>query len=44
MERLLDEISFAASDGEAKTVVDAAYVDAHLAEIAGDQDLARYIL
>ena len=44
MERLLDEISFAASDGETKAVVDAAYVDAHLAEIAGDQDLARYIL
>ena len=44
MERLLDEISFAASDGEAKAVVDAAYVDAHLADIAGDQDLSRYIL
>ena len=44
MERLLDEISFAASDGDAKAVVDAAYVDAHLADIARDQDLSRYIL
>ena len=44
MERLLDEISFDASDGERKTVIDAAYVDAHLADIAKDQDLSRYIL
>ena len=44
MERLLDEISFAASEGDAKAVVDAAYVDAHLADIARDQDLSRYIL
>ena len=44
MERLLDEVSFAASDGEAKVVVDAKYVDAHLADIAEDQDLSRYIL
>ena len=44
MERLLDEVSFAASDGEAKVVVDAGYVDAHLADIAKDQDLSRYIL
>ena len=44
MERLLDEISFEASDGEAKTVIDAAYVDQHLADIAKNQDLSRYIL
>ena len=44
MERLLDEISFDASDGERKTVIDAAFVDAHLADIAKDQDLSRYIL
>ena len=44
MERLLDEISFEASDGGTKAIVDAAYVDKHLADIAGDQDLSRYIL
>ena len=44
MERLLDQISFEASDGEAQAVIDAAYVDHHLAEIAKNQDLSRYIL
>ena len=44
MERLLDQISFEASDGESQAVIDAAYVDHHLAEIAKDQDLSRYIL
>jgi len=44
MERLLDQISFEASDGESQAVIDAAYVDHHLAEIAKNQDLSRYIL
>ena len=44
MERLLDEISFEASDGDAAAVIDAAYVDAHLKEIAKNQELSRYIL
>ena len=44
MERLLDRISFEASDGESQAVIDAAYVDHHLAEIAKNQDLSRYIL
>ena len=44
MERLLDEVSFEAGDGRGSTVIDAAYVDAHLADIARDQDLSRYIL
>ena len=44
MERLLDEISFEAGDGKGSTVIDAAYVDGHLADIARDQDLSRYIL
>ncbi len=45
LERLLDEISFAASDhaGERFTI-DAAYVDAHLASLVKDEDLSRYIL
>jgi ATP-dependent HslUV protease ATP-binding subunit HslU len=45
MERLLDDVSYRATDfdGEA-LVVDAAYVDSRLAGIAGDDNLARYIL
>ncbi|MYD99410.1 MAG: ATP-dependent protease ATPase subunit HslU [Gammaproteobacteria bacterium] len=44
MERLLDEVSFEASDAQNATVIDAAYVDEHLADIARNQDLSRYIL
>ena len=45
MERLLESLSFEAPDhsGETRTV-DAAYVDEHLAELAEDEDLSRYIL
>ena len=45
MERLLDELSFHATrhTGESITI-DAAYVDARLKDIAGDENLARYIL
>ena len=43
MERLLDEISFRACEGSPITI-DATYVDDHLADIAKDQDLSRYIL
>ncbi len=45
MERLLDAISYEAPDrsGEAFEI-DAAYVDAHLDELAGNEDLSRYIL
>jgi ATP-dependent HslUV protease ATP-binding subunit HslU len=45
MERLLETISYEASDKAGTTLrVDAAYVDRHVAELARDQDLARYIL
>jgi ATP-dependent HslUV protease ATP-binding subunit HslU len=45
MERLLETISYEASDKAGVTlVVDAAYVDRNLGELARDQDLARYIL
>jgi ATP-dependent HslUV protease ATP-binding subunit HslU len=45
MERLLEAISFEASDrGGSTLVVDAAYVERHVGELARDQDLARYIL
>ena len=45
LERLLEEISFDAGAGEAKPiVVDAAYVERHLGELARNEDLSRYIL
>lgn len=45
MERLVESISFEASDRSGTHVtVDAAYVDAHVGQLAGDEDLARYIL
>ena len=45
MERLLETISFEASDKSgSKLTVDAGYVNDHLAELAQDEDLSRYIL
>ncbi|MGN6580421.1 MAG: ATP-dependent protease ATPase subunit HslU [Bordetella sp.] len=45
MEKLLEELSFDAGAHGGKTVkIDAAYVDAQLADAAGNQDLARYVL
>ncbi len=48
MERLLEEVSFSAPDlaigDNGELVVDAAYVDKQLTDLAGDEDLARYIL
>ncbi len=45
MERLLETISFAASDSAGEKVkVTAEYVDEHLLELVKDQDLSRYIL
>ncbi len=45
MERLLDEISFDAPNRSGQTVsIDAAAVDARLADLAHDEDLSRYIL
>jgi ATP-dependent HslUV protease ATP-binding subunit HslU len=45
MERLMDEIAFDAPDrAGTQVVIDAAYVDARLAKLAGDDDLSRYIL
>jgi len=45
MERLLENLSFSAGEGvEGALEIDAAYVDEHLAELAQDNDLARYIL
>ena len=45
MERLLEEVSYKASDiSGQKVIVDAGYVDDQLGDLATDEDLSRYIL
>jgi ATP-dependent HslUV protease ATP-binding subunit HslU len=44
MEKLLEEVSFDAGATLKRVVVDPAYVDARLAELAKSEDLARYVL
>ncbi|WP_415882632.1 ATP-dependent protease ATPase subunit HslU [Neptuniibacter sp. QD29_5] len=45
MERLLEELSFAASDCSGQTIkVDKAFVDQQLSELSKDEDLSHYIL
>ena len=45
MERLLEEVSFdAGSGGERRLEIDAAFVEAKLADLARNEDLARYVL
>jgi ATP-dependent HslUV protease ATP-binding subunit HslU len=45
MERVLDEISFAAPDRAGETLtIDAAYVRAHIGDLAKNADLSRFIL
>ncbi|WP_265587120.1 ATP-dependent protease ATPase subunit HslU [Sphingomicrobium arenosum] len=45
MERLLEDVSFEAEDRKGETVVvDAAFVETQLKDIAGDTDLSRYVL
>jgi ATP-dependent HslUV protease ATP-binding subunit HslU len=45
MERVLDEISFSATDRAGETVtVDAAYVEQHIGDLARNTDLSRFIL
>ena len=45
MERLLDDISFKATDKGGETVkVDKAYVKEHVGKLAADQDLSKFIL
>ncbi len=45
LERLLEQLSFEAADRSGASVpIDAGYVDQHLSELAGDEDLSRYIL
>ncbi len=45
LERLLEDISFAAPDRSGETLeIDAEYVDRSLKDLAGNEDLSRYIL
>jgi ATP-dependent HslUV protease ATP-binding subunit HslU len=45
LEKLLEEISFdAGKRGAGSVLIDAAYVDARLGELARNEDLARYVL
>ncbi|WP_295847737.1 ATP-dependent protease ATPase subunit HslU [Tardiphaga sp.] len=45
MERVLDEVSFAAPDKSGETIrIDADYVEKHVGDLARNADLSRYIL
>ena len=45
LEKLLEEISFEAGNrGAQEVIIDAAYVDARLADLSKNEDLARYVL
>ena len=45
MERLLEEVSFAAGNGRVETLrIDADYVNGRLTELARNEDLSRYVL
>lgn len=45
LERLLEDVSFSASDRAGETVkITAEYVNEHIADLAEDEDLSRYIL
>ena len=45
MERLLDDISFTASDRDGESInIDKAYVRKHVGELAADTDLSKFIL
>jgi ATP-dependent HslUV protease ATP-binding subunit HslU len=45
MEKLLEEVSFAASDKPGtKVAIDAAYVRDHVSELAKNVDLSKFVL
>lgn len=45
MERILDDVSFSAADRNGdKVTIDAAYVEAHIGDLARNMDLSRFIL
>ena len=45
LERVLDEVSYSATDRSGETVViDAAYVQKHVGDLAKNADLSKFIL
>lgn len=44
LERLLEDVSFEAGDGKTQVEINADYVEAHLGELAKNEDLSRFIL
>lgn len=44
VEKLMEEVSFNASDSNEKLIIDATYVTQQLGELAQDEDLTRFIL
>ena len=44
MEKLLEQVSFDSGRNDRRIVIDAAYVDARLGDLAQSEDLARYVL
>jgi ATP-dependent HslUV protease ATP-binding subunit HslU len=44
LERLLEDVSFTAGDGNNSVTIDAAFVESHLGELAKNEDLSRFIL
>ena len=45
MEKLLEELSFKASDMKTQEIIiDEAYVDKHVGDLIKDQDLSKFIL
>lgn len=44
VEKLMEEISYSASEPSEKLIIDADYVNAQLGELAQDEDLTRFIL
>jgi len=44
LEKVTEEISYAAPEVASRVVIDAAYVQARLADILADRDLSRYVL
>jgi len=44
IEKLLEDVSFDAGRKVSRVAIDAAYVDARLADLARSEDLARYVL
>jgi len=44
LERLLEDVSFEAGDGKTQVEINSAYVEAHVGELAKNEDLSRFIL